>query len=323
MQLQGSTFGWIGGVLLIGLVGCGGGGGGGGSATTTLDAERPADLTDPTEVAKRYLLLTDEADATSAEFDELVALLDDAVAEAPGDGTFACESGQITLQTGEVADRTNPIGGDDGFELAIVTAVDCRFGGDTLDGALEGGERTDAVEPTIDYVGAGLAKDDPVWLEEGGARQRAFARLFRTEDSDVERIAGVSLSSGELAGSDAAERLDLLGLGGTGFFELAFDRSASPHTLSGQGRVRVDRLTENGNRCSALGTFDFQITQPVEFDSGGTPFAGEIELASDGDTAIVDVAGGGIVVTIGTEETGFDPAALAALESGVDFCADG
>lgn len=325
MWLQGCKPWLIGSMLVIGLAGCGGGSGGGGDdGLPQLDAESPADLSDPAEVARRFLLLRGEVGTASDEFAELTGLLQEAIDAAPGDGTFACTGGgQLELLTGEIADRPNPFGADDGFELAIITAFDCQVDGNTLDGVIEGGDRTDTVEPAVSYVGAGLSESDSLELDESGANIRAFARLFRKEDGGIERISGKSLSSGEFPGQDAAEQLDLLGSGGTGFFELTFDRSASPNTISGQGRVRVDRLTEGGNRCSAPGTFDFRVIREIELDSGGTPIAGEIEFSIDGDTAVVEVAGGGIVVTVGTEDTGFDPASLAMFQAGVDFCTDG
>lgn len=322
MRLQGRKLWLVGGVLVVGLASCGGGSGNGGDdGLPHLDAENPADLSDPEEVAKRFLLLSNEVGTASEEFAELSGLLQEAIDAAPGDGTFACSGGgQLELLTGEIADRSNPFGADNGFELAIITAFNCRIDGDTLDGVLEGGERTDAFDPTVTYIGAGLTESDPMKLDEDGASLRAFARLFRTDDGGVERISGTSFSSGEFPGENAAEQLDLLGFGGTGFFELVFDESSTPTTVSGDGRVRVDRVSGAGERCEAAGMFDFEVSQAIELDSGGDPILGEIEFSAGGNQATVTVAGGGIVVSINSVETDFDPAELAALQAEVDVC---
>lgn len=306
--------------MALGLAACGGGsGGGGGGSVPELNAEAPADLTDPVEVAKRYLLLVDEIDATPDEFAELRAVIDDLLANIP-DEDFdddCADGGTLSLRVDEIADRPNPFSGDE-FNLDIFTLSNCRFGDDFGDGLLEAGNRTDGVDPTL-YVGMGESADNQTEVEEGPTRYLVYARLFDRVESDVEQIGGEMLSREEIPSQNTAAQIDLLGLGGTGFFQLEFNDSVTPSTITGEGRVRVDRVAGDDS-CGAPGMFDFQVTQDIELDSGGTPMAGEIEFDIDGNTATVEVAGGGIVVTIGTESTGFDPADLAALQPDVDVC---
>ncbi|MES1944799.1 hypothetical protein PC39_11807 [Salinisphaera sp. PC39] len=308
-------------VAVMGLAACGAGGGGSDDdGVPGLDAASPADLTRAEEVAKRYLLLAGESLSTPREFDELASLARDLRDQVDGaDGTYSCDQGFFNLQTGEIESRDNPFGPDDGFDLLIITASECEAGSDRIDGLLETGERTAGAAPVF-YVGGGESEGNKIRLREGDRRLIRYMRLFQTESGGVERVSGRALARDEFPDDDAAEQLDLLGLNGVGFFELVFDESASPATFTGEGRVRVDRRSATGERCGARGTFDFEVTQPIELDSGGEPMAGEIELAADGHAATVTVGGGGIVVTIDGVQTDFDPADLAALEPEVSVC---